>query len=309
MLGVLCALAATAGEPSVAVSARPHFGYQVGREQLTLPLRYPYSSTQIVLDYPTELFLLGAEFGVHGSRFSFVAGIETTLGNPGRRMGEDRTFYPSDRPSSVLYATQSRAQLRALTVDAALRVRLAAAGRDAVGHLVTGARFESNAFNTFGMTGYGTQPDGRISRAELADDVEIVRYKSRYLVPFVGLRFDLRPFDAVSVAVEVRALHAWSSHDQDELLRFKDMHASARAFGWSAAIESAYDFGSGEEQWLLGLRGEIVDLETSGGTMHHSYRADDPATDGYDDAAHPFDSAFAYRYLRARFTVFGEARF
>lgn len=224
-------------------------------------------------------------------------------------MGEDHTRVPSDLPSSVPYATQSRAELRALSLDAALRVRLAAAGRDAAAHLVGGLRFESNSFNTYGVSGYGEAPDGSRLSGRIPDNVEIVRYKSRYLMPFVGLRFDLRLFDPVAVAIEVRALHAWSSHDQDELLRNKDMHASARAFGWSTALEAAYDFGTGDEQWLLGLRGEIVTLEASGGSMHHSYRADDTSSPNWDDVAHPFDSAFAYRYLRARFTVFGEARF
>jgi len=299
---------------------RPETGYQWGKETfefhdtVTDPSITGPVTLESTLTYPLDAVLLGVSASYRFERLTVVGMLRTNVTDPSGKMRDrDWITEPGEGLARTEFSfTESKTALRVIVAEYAVRVRavdLASNKRASISG-VAGFRFDSSSFEAWGAKGWQLKNDFTPVYGAIPESVLGLTYTTRYYMPFLGVRFDANIADIFSLGFEARGLSAWSTHDDDHVLRHKTGEANMHAFGYAFSLEPSIDIGkTGWGEAFLGLAGEVSVLEQSNGTLHQHFYGDDPGTK-QNETGLDFSTVggFAYQSLRYRILATLELR-
>lgn len=298
---------------------RPEVGLQAGRETFELSLTVPSTTfagtieAKSTLTYPKATTMVGGSAGLAIGPFALVGMLRTNVHDPWGKM-TDQDFINAEAGNvheSIEFShSDSKTTTRSLVAEGAIRLRVATVGSSAWPfHAVLGFRWESNVYDIYGATGWQLDRSGGRVSFSLADSIHALHYQTKYGIPFAGARLDALIGEALLLGLEARVLVAFSSHDDDHLLRFKRAHAATTGVGASIIVEPRWDLGGSSLHAYLGIATEIFYLRSAGGTLTQKYYADDPSLPG-DQSQQPIpDANFFYDIVRAQMLATFEVSF
>jgi hypothetical protein len=322
-LGMLCVVAGARGE-GASVLVRPEFGVQAGVEtyELNATIASSEPSFEVTasskLSYPVATLLAGGSAIFAVGRFSLAATALTNLVDPWGTL-LDRDFVSASsaglRETIEFSHTDSRATLRALALEGALRFRIVELSKKpgkAPFYLVAGLRYEWSAYDAYGASGW--QLDGMQNEApfSIPDGVHALHYDVRYWLPFVGTGIDFAFGGPFGLRAEARLIASWSTHDDDHVLRHKLAHSLAHGAGAALTLEPALELTRGEgaaARVLIGLSGQFQFVGGLDGRLEQKYYADDPSLPGDQTGTVIPDADFSFTSLRVRLLAFVAIRF
>jgi len=300
---------------------RPETGVQAGKETFELSATIPTTMSGVSvsgsskLSYPVETLLAGGTLRFDIGPLSLSSTALTNLVNPWGNMVDQDWLGASvgTRSEKIEFShTDSRTTLRALMIEGAARLRVASLAEEPGApsiYAVAGFRFESSIYDAYGAWGWQLDENANQVPVSLPGDLLVLHYEVRHRIPFVGFGFDFGRGRRFLLNTEARLFPAWSSHDDDHVLRNKFAHASASGIGFALAAEPGVDLGVGAgAQVILGLSAQLQNIGTSGQLQQRFYD-DDPTAPGNQFGNPIPDADFSSTSIRARLLAFVSVRF
>ncbi len=234
------------------------------------------------LEFPLEMYLVGAEGRLTGTMIPWSAGLSvyTNTGTSGGVM-TDRDWFgvPAGNYRFEFSNTTSDAPAKAFVLDLNGRFRVYAQNATSL-DLLLGYMYEKFSFEVTGVRGWQDPGTGR-TYFDLYQGVNVADYEVTYGLPYAGLSLANEISESATLRGHVSVSPASVSDRDDHILRKKISTAHARGIGIRGGVDLAATLAGPQNgpSWYLLLGVEATKIETSGEQTQEWY-GNDPAGAG-----------------------------